>query len=282
MKNLIVFITTINLAFSINGKITFYDGTSIDGELSSSDTEFVFLIPDGLVMPEKIPVEDIESLKLDNGIILIEDGFAKQIYSNEKFSIVQKDDIVKELDSNNDFIDYDLGNLNYFNLSLFYGIPVYFRPSLLDNDKTPTSLPNIGLSFSLPYFPVGPFNMSAGGKILTVGFDTNHGTTLEPKKIKSITLAATLASDLQPILSFLPDNIHIGTESGITYSLGWQEDYAGGLGIIVGSTLDYWFEDLPIYLRLFGNGIMIPSAIEGVMTGFGNIGLAIGLVLKRD
>ena len=40
-------------------------------------------------------------------------------------------------------------------------------------------------------------------------------------------------------------------ETGVTYSLGWQEDYAGGLGV-VGGNLDYWFEELPLAIRLFG------------------------------
>ena len=40
MKKLIYLMTIFNFVFSINGTITFYDGTSLNGELSSSDTEF--------------------------------------------------------------------------------------------------------------------------------------------------------------------------------------------------------------------------------------------------
>ena len=80
---------------------------------------------------------------------------------------------------------------------------------------------------------------------------------LMPKKIKSITLAF-INTDLQPILNFFGDNIHIGMETSVTYSLGWQEDYGGGIGILVGASLDYWFEELPLAIRLFGNGYMIP------------------------
>ena len=69
-------------------------------------------------------------------------------------------------------------------------------------------------------------------------------------------------------------------ETGLTYSLGWQEDYAGGIGVVVGGNLDYWFEELPLAIRLFGNGYMIPNPIEG-MPGFGNIGASLMLVLKR-
>ena len=283
MKKLLITLLTIGYAFSINGTITFYDGTSLEGELSSSDTRYVFIIPNGLVMPEKIPVVDIELLKLENGILIIEDGIAQQTYMDGKFSLIERQ-VAEEIsmaDSEEGYDDYSLGNLDYFSLSTFYGVPVYYRPSLQTEDgKNPISLPNLGLTFSLPYFPVGPINMSVGGRLITLGFDKDYGIENEPKKIKSITLAGILFTDLQPILNFFGENIHLGMETGLTYSLGWQEDYAGGLGVLVGGNLDYWFEELPLAIRLFGNGYMIPSPTEG-MTGFGNIGAAIMLVLKR-
>ena len=174
MKKLLIALLTIGYAFSINGTITFYDGTNLKGELSSSDTRYVFIIPDGLVMPEKIPVVDIELLKLEIGILLIEDGLAQQTYMDGKFSLIERQE-PKEISivaSEDDYEDYSLGNLDYFSTSVFYGMPVYFRPSLQSDDgKNPTSLPNLGVSFSLPYFPIGPINMSMGGRIITLGFD---------------------------------------------------------------------------------------------------------------
>ena len=122
--------------------------------------------------------------------------------------------------------------------------------------------------------------MSIGGRLITFGFDKEFGTIENSKKIKSITIASVLKADLQPILNFLGDNIHPTIESGITYSLGWDEDYFGGLGIVVGGSLDYWFEDSPIGISLFGNGYMIPDPNES-FTGFGNIGVSILLSLKR-
>ena len=161
-------------------------------------------------------------------------------------------------------------------------MPVYFRPSLLlQNEKAPTSLPNLGFDFSLPFFPVGPVNMSAGGRLLTFGFNKEFDSGNGLKKIKSITIAALLKTDLQPILNFFGENIHPSIEGGLTYSLGWQEDYAGGLGVVVGGALDYWFEDSPLGLRIFGNGYMIPSP-EDYFTGFGNIGASILLSLRRS
>ena len=56
--------------------------------------------------------------------------------------------------------------------------------------------------------------------------------------------------------------------------------YTGGIGAVVGGNLDSWFEELPLAIRFFGNGYMIPMPTEG-MTGFGNIGASLMLVLKR-
>ena len=284
MKRLIPIIIIFNFIYCINGTITFYDGTTLKGELSSSDTKYLFIIPTGLVMPEKIAVSDIEYFNLDNGITLIEDGISKQTYMDGKFSTVER------INDNDNAIsseptpskDYDLGNLNNFTISLFYGMPIYFRPSLKSIDgANPVSLPNLGVNFSLPYFPVGPINMSLGGRLITLGFDTPFLVNEEEQKIKSITLAGLLFMNLNPILNFLGDNIHTGIETGLTYSLGWEENYTGGLGVVVGGNLDYWFEDLPFAVRMFGNGYMIPSPNE-TLTGFGNIGISLVLALKRN
>ena len=283
MKKILSIFLILGYAFSINGTITFYDGSTLKGELSSSDVRHVFITPKGLVIPEKIPVVDIDNFVLENGLTLIEGGVAQQTFLDGKFSVIKRE-IVEEYSSPGDdeIEEYDLGNLDYFSVSTFYGIPVYFRPSLLlENDKAPTSLPNIGFDFSMPFFPIGPVNMSAGGRLLTFGFDKEFGSADDSKQIKSITIAALLKTDMQPILNFFGENVHPTIETGLTYSLGWEEDYAGGLGVVVGGTLDYWFEDSPLGLRIFGNGYMIPSP-DDTFTGFGNIGASILLSLKRS
>ena len=283
MKKLYFISIILGYAFSMNSTITFYDGTTLKGGLSSSDKRHVFIIPEGLAVQEKIPVVDIDNLSLENGIILVENGLAKQTYIDGKFSVIQRNDNENfSLEDNNDGDYENLGNLDYFSLSGFYGIPVYYRPSLQDDEgSNPASLPTLGFGFSLPFFPIGPINMSVGGRLITFGFDKEFGTIEESKKIKSITIATLLKTDLQPILNFLGDNIHPILESGITYSLGWDENYSGGLGIVVGGSLDYWFRDSPIGVRLFGNGYMIPNPYKS-LTGFGNIGASIMLSLKRN
>ena len=90
MKRLILALLTLGYTYAINGIITFYDGTTLEGELSSSDIRYVIIIPEGLAMAEKIPIVDIESLDLENGISLIEDGIAEQTYIDGKFSKIER------------------------------------------------------------------------------------------------------------------------------------------------------------------------------------------------
>ena len=283
MKKIISICLFVNCAFSLNGTITFYDGTTINGSLSSSDLRHVIITPIGLVMPEKIPVADIDNLKLDNGLILIEDGVATQTYLDGKFSVIQREKNIEDSPRiNEQYSDYELGNLDYFSVSIFYGKPIYFRPSLLLNGtENPTSLPNLGLDFSLPYLPIGPVNVSVGGRLITFGFDKEFGTNDASRKIKSVTFAGVLKTDLKPILDFFGDNIHPTIETGISYSLGWEENYDGGMGILIGGTVDYWIDDSPIGLRIFSNGYMIPTP-DDALTGFGNIGASLLLSLRRN
>ena len=132
MKKILSIFLILGYAFSINGTITFYDGSTLKGELSSSDVRHVFITPNGLVMPEKIPVVDIDNFVLENGLTLIEDGVSQQTFLDGKFSVIKRE-IVEEYSSQNDdaFEEYDLGNLDYLSVSTFNGMPVYCRPSLL-------------------------------------------------------------------------------------------------------------------------------------------------------
>ena len=88
MKKKLSIFFILGYAFSINGTITFYDGSTLKGELSSSDVRHVFITPNGLVMPEKIPVVDIDNFVLENGLTLIEAGVAQQTFLDGKFSVI--------------------------------------------------------------------------------------------------------------------------------------------------------------------------------------------------
>ena len=286
MRKIIILFFIVGFAYSINGTIVFYDGTTLDGEITAADTNSVLIIPNGLVLPEEIPVPDIESLILENGITMVDNGVAKNSYQDGKFAAVKEKRPEPEFEEEEEEYEYfEFTNLDYFSFNGFGGLPIYYRPSLfVDSDGNqdtegdiPDAMPNLGGGFSLPYFPIGPVNVSLGGRLFTMGFNTTYPGN---QRIKAITLAGIMNVDLQPIFTFLGEELHVGIEGGLTYAIGWQEDYAGGLGVIAGGNLDYWFANLPFAIRFFGHGYMIRQPNDSY-TGFGNIGAALIVVLKR-
>ena len=82
MRKIIIMFLLVGFAYSVNGTIVFYDGTTLDGEITAADTNSVLIIPNGLILPEEIPVPDIESLTLENGITMVDNGVAKHSYQD--------------------------------------------------------------------------------------------------------------------------------------------------------------------------------------------------------
>ena len=285
MRKIIILFFIVGFAYSINGTIVFYDGTTLDGEITAADTNSVLIIPNGLVLPEEIPVPDIESLILENGITMVDNGVAKNSYQDGQFTAVKEKVPEPEFEEEEEYEYFEFTNLDYFSFNGFGGLPVYFRPSLMVDSEgnqdvdgsTPDAMPTLGGGFSLPYFPVGPVNVALGGRLFTMGFNTNYE---DDQKIRAITLAGIMNVDLQPIFHFLGEELHVGIEGGLTYAVGWQEEYSGGLGVIIGGNLDYWFTNLPIAIRFFGHGYMIRQPNDSY-TAFGCVGAALIVVLKR-
>ena len=97
----------------------------------------------------------------------------------------------------------------------------------------------------------------------------------------------------KPIFFFLPEPLHFCIETGISFSSGLKvepnsDQYEGdptygGVGFNLGSSLDYYFPELPIALRLFAVNTIIPQSIPypELKTGYLSIGLNVVVVLKR-
>ena len=277
MRKILLLNFFICLLFGIDGKVVFYDGTTVEGNINSVDTFSIFLTPIGLSLPEEILVDNIDTLKLNNGIVMIVASEVKQIYQKGEFITLSADpsDSYNQSEYYDEYEEEEKSNLEYFSFSAFSGYPLYLRPSL----KGSNSLLNLGFGVQTPYYELGPVNIAPNARIMTVGFDFGEGNS---NNIRALQLSGMLNVDLSPILYFLPKNIYLGGEGGLAYHLGWGADYKGGLGITIGGTIDYWFENLPLAFRLFGDGHLIPQSNPIYKTGFGNIGASLVLVLKRN
>jgi len=99
IKKLIIYLFFFDLLFSIHGKIVFYDGTYVVGKVSKVDESSVYIIPIGLDTPESVLVGNIDSLKMENGMVPVLSSSVVYLYSNGEF-LKNNDDW---MDQNYDF-----------------------------------------------------------------------------------------------------------------------------------------------------------------------------------
>ena len=71
MRKIISVVFFSNLLFSIEGVIIFNDQTVIEGDVRSVDKNSVVITPEGLSFPEEIQLQNIDSVKINNGMIPI-------------------------------------------------------------------------------------------------------------------------------------------------------------------------------------------------------------------
>jgi len=86
MRKIILLSFSISFLFSIDGKIVFYDGTTVDGQINSVNMSSIYITPIGLNFPEEILIDNVDSLKLDNGKLLVAGNQVLLLYSNGQFT----------------------------------------------------------------------------------------------------------------------------------------------------------------------------------------------------
>ncbi|MBT6632824.1 MAG: hypothetical protein HOB40_07625, partial [Candidatus Marinimicrobia bacterium] len=108
-----------------------------------------------------------------------------------------------------------------------------------------------------------------------------------------------MSIDFKPVFFFLPEAMHLCVDLGMSYNMAIRNDPSeyglshgnydgeptyGGLGFNTGGSIDYWFTDLPIALRSFGNTNIIPQGEPWpeLKTGFINVGASLLVILKRN
>tara|TARA_B100001250_G_C19804626_1_gene792689 strand:+ start:54 stop:968 length:915 start_codon:yes stop_codon:yes gene_type:complete len=302
MKKLIIIPLFVGYLFGLHGKITFFDGTYVVGRVTKVNESTVYIIPMGLDSAEGILVGNIDTLKMENGMVPVVSSAVKYFYEKGEF-LANNDDWMDEFDDFK-YDDYTIQkeeykyeeskkpSTAYTSVTVYGGMP-FAMASLKDSLKTTTLQPNIGLGIQAPYFPVGAVDISPGFKIMTYGFD-NPDMGL----VNAIQLGGNMSVDFKPIFFFLPQALHLCVDLGINYNYAFKHEpssYAlshndydgeatyGGIGFNTGASMDYWFPDFPLALRLFGNTYIIPQGepYPELKTGFINVGAMLIVVMKR-
>ena len=304
IKKVITYLFLFELLFSIHGKIVFYDGTYVVGKVSKVDESSVYIIPIGLDTPEGVLVGNIDSLKMENGMVPVLSSTVIYLYDNGEF--LKNDD--DWMDENYDFKYDDYSSLQesykyeeikktnqqYYQLSLFSSLPVMAAISIKEEDNSSKIVMNLGGSFQLPYYPIGALDISPGIRVMTYGYEVST-----QGKVQAINLAAFSTFDFKPVFYFIPEAIHVSADFGLNYNFAYDLDQNktnypkvetvsadatySGVGLYAGGSIDYWMPELPFAFRFFFNGYVVPQAppYTDQSTFFGSIGLSAVIVLKR-
>jgi len=154
----------------------FNDGTTIDGDISNVDKNTVYIIPAGLSFPEEVRMENIDTLKLNDGKLLVADGKVLLLYSNGQFI----EPGVKSNTTSPGFEDYDVEYviIPNWSVNLYTGYPLIKGGTFKFYDQLS---PVIGLSIGTPYgIFLGDFFMNVISEIAYYKFrDSNRGEDAE-------------------------------------------------------------------------------------------------------
>jgi len=302
MRKLIIIPLFVGFLFGLHGKITFFDGTYVVGRVTKVDESTVYIIPMGLDTAEGILVGNIDTLKMENGLVPVVSSAVKYFFEKGEF-LANNDDWMDEF---NDFQydDYIIQKEEFkyeeskkpstaYNSVTVYGGMPFAMASLQDSAGRSTLNPNLGIGFQAPYSQFGAVDISPGFKIMTYGFDNfNMGV------VNAIQLGGNMNVDFKPVFFFLPKALHLCVDIGVNYNLAFKHEPSefalshmeydgeptyGGVGFSTGASIDYWFSNIPLALRFSGNTHIVPQGEPWpeLKTGFFNVGAMLIVVLKR-
>ena len=111
-----------SLLFPVGGVVIFNDGTMIEGDIVNVNQSSVSITPIGLTFPEEILMENVDTLRLYDGEILVANNNVRLLYVNGEFV----DPAIVPSSNTNDYEDYDVEYVIIPNWSLnFYtGYPI--------------------------------------------------------------------------------------------------------------------------------------------------------------
>jgi len=302
MRKLIIIPLFVGYLFGLHGKITFFDGTYVVGRVTKVDESTVYIIPMGLDTAEGILVGNIDTLKMENGLVPVVSSAVKYFYEKGEF-LANNDDWMDEFDDFK-YDDYVIQKEEYkyeetkkpataYNSVTVYGGMPFAVASLKDSLGLTTLMPNLGIGFQTPYFPVGAVDISPGFKIMTYGFDNP-----EMGVVSAMQLSGNMSVDFKPVFFFLPEALHLCVDISVNYNIATKNEPSnyglthleydgeptyGGIGFSTGGSIDYWFSDIPLALRFFGNTHIVPQGepFPELKTGFINVGVMLVVVMKR-
>ena len=176
MRFLIIIALFNCLLFPIEGIVVFNDGTTIEGDINNVDENTVYIIPVGLTFPEEVRMENVDTLKLNDGKLLVANGNVLLLYSNGQFT----EPGAKSSRTSPVIEDYDVEYviIPNWSINLYTGYPLIKGGTFQFYDQLS---PVFGLSIGTPYgIFLGDFFMNVISEIAYYKFrDSNKGEEAE-------------------------------------------------------------------------------------------------------
>ena len=240
MNKIILLLFFINMLFPINGKVVFFDGTTIDGQINSVTNSSVYITPIGLDFPQEILMNNIDSLKTNDGKILVASNTVLLLYENGVFISPAEKKQKRKKSPQSYEVEYVI--IPNWSLNIYTGYPLIKASSF---DYYDDLSPIFGLSVGSPYgVYLGDFFMNVIAEIAYYDFDKLNNPGHDPFK------GAAYQIGLSP-------GFFIG-ETSISLTLCTGK-YPDGSGFIGGGSLDLPLGDF--ILNKFGDNAFV-EAIE--------------------
>ena len=175
MNKIILLLFFINMLFPINGKVVFFDGTTIDGQINSITNSSVYITPIGLDFPQEILMNNIDSLKTNDGKILVASNTVLLLYENGVFISPAEKKQKREKSPQSYEVEYVI--IPNWSLNIYTGYPLIKASSF---DYYDDLSPVFGLSVGSPYgVYLGDFFMNVIAEIAYYNFKVINNPNYE-------------------------------------------------------------------------------------------------------
>jgi len=176
MRKILPFLLLTSLLFPVGGVVIFNDGTTVEGDINGVDANSVYITPIGLSFPEEILMNNVDSLRLYDGKLLVANSQVLLLYSNGQFMTPEEEKLNRQTAQEEYDVEYVL--IPNWSLNLYTGYPIITASSFdYYNDINPV----FGLSIGSPYgIFMGDFFMNAIAEIAYYSFKLINRPDYEP------------------------------------------------------------------------------------------------------
>ena len=176
MRKILLFLLLTSLLFPVGGVVIFNDGTTVEGDINGVNANSVYITPIGLSFPEEILMDNVDSLRLYDGKLLIANSQVLLLYSNGQFMTPEEEKLNRQTAREEYDVEYVI--IPNWSLNFYTGYPI-IKASSFDyyNDINPI----FGLSIGSPYgIFMGDFFMNAIAEIAYYDFNLINRPDYEP------------------------------------------------------------------------------------------------------